>query len=197
MTEVKKRFRSHQLKFNEPLSNSLLEDLPNNRNFFTKYQNIEPIQVGKNIIGIIVKDSFNIHYNISQEDIKATSPVQPDDRVIDKLQLLGDRIIEIYGLDSRSYKIHLGPDYEYFHNIDLTKAIIEDHLIDKLIESSVNTSKLSLISCKFALEPEMSDSSIFSVQYANPEDFTKQILLVEAEEEYIEKLKGIFKDLSS
>lgn len=190
----KERFRNFSIEFKEPLSNKVLETLPETRKFVSKYRNIDAIKINDRVVGLILRDSFDINYNINEKEIIANSPVQPDVKVIEKLKLLGERIREIYDLDKDNYKLKFGADFRYLESFDLEKAIIENNIIEKLQKEFKNIGSLSLVTCKFILKTNNDEMEKFiNLIYPDQDDLSKKRLLIEADESNIETIINTLK----
>lgn len=193
-TLTKERFRNFSIKFKEPLSNKVLETLPETRKFVSKYRNIDTIKINDRVVGLILRDSFNINYNINENEIIANSPVQSDDRVIEKLKLLGERIRDIYELDKDSYELILGEDFQYLESFDLQKVIVDNKIIENLQTEFKKFGSLSLVSCKFILKTNDDETEkLINLVYPNRDDLSKMRLLIEADEQYVENIIKILK----
>lgn len=192
-TVPKERFRNFTINFKEPLSNKVLETLPETRKFVSKYRNIDTIKINDRVVGLILRDSFDINYNINEGQIVANSPVQSDEKVIEKLKLLGERISDIYDLDKDNNKLNLGEDFLYLESFDLEKSIIENNIIEKLQNEFKEVGSLSLVACKLILKTNNETQKTINLIYPNQDDLSKMRLLVEADESYIERIANVLK----
>ncbi|MBU4077848.1 MAG: hypothetical protein KKI06_14295, partial [Euryarchaeota archaeon] len=116
---IKERFRNHKIKFNKPLSNIILENLPKNEKFFTKYQNIIPIIFGKDIKGITFNDNDDVIYNITTNELGASSPIATDSEVIHNLKETAETILKVYGMPEREYELIEGANFEQIEGYNL------------------------------------------------------------------------------
>lgn len=189
----KERFRNFTLKFKEQLSNKILELLPKERKFFSKYKNIDTIKINNVVVGLIIRDSLDITYSANTKEIIANSAVQPDNIVIEKLKVLGDRITELFELGQNNYEIIIGSDFQYLEPFDLQNAIITNNLIGKIQKEFEKVGSLTLVVCKLALRVDKGDETFINLAYANPDDLSKKKLLIEADEKYLNKLIETFK----
>lgn len=193
-TVLKERFRNFSIKFKEPLSNKVLETLPETRKFVSKYRNIDTIKINDRVVGLILKDSFDINYNINDKEITANSPVQPDEKVIEKLKLLIERISNIYDLDKDDNELQSGADFRYLESFDLEKSIIEDNIIEKLRSEFKNIGSLSLVSCNLIIKTNNDGGQkIINLVYPNRDELSKMRLLIEADESNIETVADILR----
>lgn len=191
----KERFRNFTIRFNEPLSNKVLETLPEERKFISKYRNIDTIKINNIVVGLLIRDSFDVAYSINSKEIVANSAVQPNDRVIEKLKLLGDRIAELYELGQNSYELIMGADFQYLESFDFQNAITKNNLIEKLQKEFEKVGVLSLVVCKFVFNTgkEEEEETFINLAYADQNDLSKKRLLIEADEKHLDKVIDILK----
>lgn len=189
----KERFRNFTLRFKEPLSNKVLETLAEERKFISKYRNIDTIKINNIVAGLLIRDSFDVAYSINSKEIVANSAVQPNDRVIEKLKLLGDRIAELYELGQNSYELIMGADFQYLESFDFQNAITKNNLIEKLQKEFEKVGVLSLVVCKFVLKTGKEEEIFINFAYADQNDLSKKRLLIEADEKHLEKVIEILK----
>lgn len=191
--KTKERTRNFSLKFKEPLSSNLLEDLSKDRKFYPKYNVLfQVIKIGENVVGILAEDSFNIHYSINGDGITAKSFAQSDTFVIKKLKIMGDRIIEFFDLDD--YEVIEGADYKYLENITVDDWFLDNEFINKIRNEFKGEEIPHLIQMKFVIKKDGNDKLINFV-YENSEKMNQKVLLLEADKEYLSKiLKAIGED---
>ena len=181
------------LKFKEPLSNKVLDELSKERKFYSKYSVFETVKVGNVINGLIIEDSFNVNYSVDLNSITARSFTQSDDFVFKKLTLMGERIINIFDLEKDCYELIEGEDFEYVNYFSLEDSLNLD-LIQKIKKEFDEEEEPLLAQIKFIIK-KSKGLKIINLVYDNPKNYEDKRLLIEADKEYLTKvLKAIDKD---
>lgn len=182
----KERFRNFIIKFNEPFSNLVLASLPEKTNFITKYRDFNIIKNNDNVMGMLFKDSLDIFYNLSNEELAATSPVRDDEKVIERLEETANRILKLYDIEGKPYKLIEGDDFEYLENYNLQDKI-EKNLFRVIQNEFQKEGTMNLTACVLILKTKDKDVAI-RLSYTTPADLEKRKLLIECDKNFIGKV---------
>ena len=184
----KERTRNFSLTFKEPLSDKMLEELSEEKAFYSKYRNLfKPVKVGSEVVSLIIEDSFEINYSINQKDITARSFVQSDNIVMKKLKVMGDRIAKIFDMTDDSYEITEGSDFKYLEDVCLESWFEDTELIKNIKKEFGGVGDIQLIQIKFVIRDHENDKFI-SLAYENAEKLDKKQLLIEASKEHLPRI---------
>jgi hypothetical protein len=185
----KERFRNFSIKFNEPLSNLVLATLPEKTSFISKYRDFNIIKNNDNIVGMLFKDSLDIFYNLSSEELRTSSPVRNDEKVIERLEETAKRIFTLFELEDSQYKLIEGDDFQYVEDYDIQNKI-ENNLIENLQSAFEDEGAVNLAGCVFVLRTEDKEIPI-RLTFPTQEDFDNNRLLIECDKNYLKKIVEI------
>ena len=183
--EPLERFRTFNLVFDNPLSTLVLKDLLTERAFISKYTKISVARLDEEIQALIIYDSFDINYLLTQEVIQAKSPIiKSVKKIKDSLKSMADRIIELYDLDF-GYTFKDGVDFRYIENYNLQEAI-NDAKITKILKEEFGNDIFAVV-CKYSYKTKDGES-VFNIAYPTSNDLENNRILIEADEKYINRI---------
>lgn len=185
------RFRSFALKYEKQLSTNVLKDLLSDKKFISKYTSIKALKIDDEIQALLIEDYMRISYTIDVNGIEGKSPFITDPEIIrDNLRKMGDLIKSIYELDY-NYVMIDGLDFREMENINLDKLIAGSPLL-KTMKNSVD-SNIFTVQVKFVMKTNKGEK-IVNLVYPTQQDLSGKKLLVEADEEYINKVLEALKN---
>ena len=183
--EPLERFRTFNLVFDNPLSTLVLKDLLTERAFISKYTKISVARLDEEIQALIIYDSFDINYMLTQEGIQAKSPIiKSVKKIKGSLKSMADRIIELYDLDF-GYTFKDGVDFRYIENYNLQEAI-NDAKITKILRKEFGNDIFAVV-CKYSYKTKDGESA-FNIAYPTSTDLENNRILIEADEKYINRI---------
>lgn len=188
--EVLERFRIYTLKFNKRLPEHIFKKLISENTFIAKYTSIKVLKIDEDIQAYLI-NSMNINYTLNTELIQAQSPFVSDkDIIINGLKSMADLINSIYEGLNLGYVIEEGVDFRYIENCNL-ETLFNGARIAKLLKKEFGNN-IFLVSSKYIYKTANGDK-VFNITYADSKDFTRKRLLIEADEEYVDRLYGVLK----
>lgn len=183
--EPLERFRAFNLVFDKPLSTLVLNGLLTEKTFISKYTKISRIRLDEEIQALVIYDSFDINYMLTQEGIQAKSPIIKSAKKIKaSLKSMADRIIELYDIDF-GYTFKDGLDFRYIENYNLQEAI-NDAKITKILRKEFGNDIFAMV-CKYSYKTKDGES-VFNIAYPTSTDLENNRILIEADEKYINRI---------
>lgn len=184
----KERTRNFSLTFKEPLSDKMLEELSEEKAFYSRYRNLfKTVKVDTEVVSLIIEDSFEINYTINQNNIIARSFAQSDNIVMKKLKMMGDGIAEIFDMTDDSYEITEGSDFKYLEDVCLESWFEDTELIKNIKKEFGGVEEIQLIQIKFVIRNPEGDKLI-SLAHENAEKLDKKQLFIEASKEHLPRI---------
>lgn len=185
------RFRRFDLKFDRPLPELVLKNLINEKQFYSKYNSIKTLKVDDEIQALMIESSA-INYTVNNGNIQAQSAyVENCVNIEDGLKSMADIIIDIYDLDF-GYTVKRGVDFRYIEDFDL-QSVTNGSKLNKNLKNEFQNNIFPL-SAKYIYKTKSGDNLLFNIGYANSNDLKNKRLLIEVNEEYIDRLYGALKD---
>ncbi|WP_305065605.1 hypothetical protein [Methanococcoides sp.] len=184
--EMLERFRSFSLKFDKPLPNLVLKDLVTEKQFISRFANIDVLRLNDDVQSLILFDFDDINYVINRDNIQAKSPIlNIQGKIKQSLESVGNLIKDLYKLEF-GFSIEDGADFRYIENYNLQSETINSKITQKLKKEFGGN--VFPISCRYVYKTPEGEKS-FNLSYANKKDHEAKRLLIESDEEFINRLK--------